>query len=186
MAVPSKGMAVSWRVPVVGPSLMVDPGDRGPSHPHGAPGRALSGQDGGALRSSPVPARTRIPNIGSQRGFSAGTMDGYAGYCRHDVPSCRQNRVASAPRRALFMDIRYGLTVSGSCPARTGRAGDRTSEPDRRLDCEPTHRADLFGLGMWLWDTPDTHSVRTGGRCAGRMTGSPASPAPASTRIQND
>jgi hypothetical protein len=54
-------------------------------------------------------------------------MDGCAGYCRHDVPSCRQNRGASAPRLALFMDIRHDLTVSRSCPARTGEG--RVTEP---------------------------------------------------------
>jgi hypothetical protein len=32
-------------------------------------------------------------------------MDVCAGYCRHDVPSCRQNRVAAILRLALFMDI---------------------------------------------------------------------------------
>jgi hypothetical protein len=30
-------------------------------------------------------------------GFPAGTMGGCAGSCRHDVPSCRQNRGAAAP-----------------------------------------------------------------------------------------
>ena len=40
-------------------------------------------------------------------------MDVCAGYCRHDVPSCRQNRVAAILRLALFMDIWSDLTVSG-------------------------------------------------------------------------
>jgi len=38
------------------------------------------------------------------------------------VPSCRQNPAAKAPRRALFVDIKYVSTVSGSCPARTSGA----------------------------------------------------------------
>jgi hypothetical protein len=52
---------------VVEPGLATDRVPGGPSHPHSAPGRALCGQDGGALRSSPVPARTRIPNTGILR-----------------------------------------------------------------------------------------------------------------------
>jgi hypothetical protein len=92
---------------------------RGSPHPRSAPGRALRGQDSGVPDVSPAPARTRIPNTGSQWGFAAGTMGGCAGSCRHDVPSCRQNRGAAAPGRAPFMPIKYGLTVSGSRPARS-------------------------------------------------------------------
>ena len=112
-------------------------------------------------------------------------MDGCAGSCRHNVPSCRQNRAAATPAPALFVDIGYGLTVSGSCPARPAGAGDRTWEPDRRLDGEPTHRADLFGLGMWLWGPPHPHTVPAVGRCACRMAALRSSPVPARTRIPN-
>jgi hypothetical protein len=109
----------------------------GPSHRHSALCRTLRGQDGGALRSSPVPACTRIQIPAPNGGFPASTMDGYAGSCRHDVPSCRQNRGAAARGPALFADIRNGLTVSGSCPGRTGEGW--MTEPQslaRRLDCE--------------------------------------------------
>jgi hypothetical protein len=50
-------------------------------------------------------------------------MDGCADSCRHDVPSCRQNRVTVAPGYARFMDIKYYLTVSGWRPARTSEGG---------------------------------------------------------------
>ena len=101
-------------------------GHGGPPHPRSAPGRAMRGQDGEVPDVSPVPACTRIPNTGSQRGFRVGTMDGCVGSCRHDVPSWRQNRGATAPGPALFVDIRYCLTASGTCPAQTGEGGDRT------------------------------------------------------------
>jgi hypothetical protein len=84
----------------------------GTPDPRSAPGRVLCGRDGGF----PVPHpyllahEFQIPSL--QWGFPAGTMDACAGRSRHDVPSCRQNPAAAAPRRALFMPIKCGLTVS--------------------------------------------------------------------------
>ena len=130
------------------------PWPRGHRRPDPYLGRALRGQDGGVPDFSPVPARTRIPNTGSQRGFSAGTMAGCAGSCRHDVPSCRQDPAAAAPGRARFMDIKCDSTVSDQVrPGRT-RMTDRTSEPDRHLDREPP-RGPVFKLGLRHGNAPD-------------------------------
>jgi len=66
-------------------------------------------------------------------------------------PAMRQNRVAAAPGLPLFMGIRSGLTVPDRVRPGPPRAGDRTSEPDGRLDREPPRRPVFaFGLGTGI------------------------------------
>src|SRR5580704_10414973 len=125
---------------VVDPGPVVDPVYGGPPHPHTVPAVGRCACRMAALRSSPVPAswvgpgrpariapggfprparRTRrIPNIGFQGDFQpagwavvpapAGTM------CRH-AGKIAQRRLPHSPFLWIYG---YGLTVSGSCPAR--------------------------------------------------------------------
>ena len=104
------------------------PGRIGDHHIRAVPrwGATRAGWRG--ARAAPAPARTQIPNIGSQRGdfqparwtvvpTPAGTMCHHAG----------KNPAAAASGHALFVGIKYGLTVSGSCPARTGDGAEPVS-----------------------------------------------------------
>jgi len=132
----------------------VDPGSAadsvhgGLSHPHPVPAIGRCAGRWRGFRASPASSSTQIQNTWPLMGISsqhdgrlcrapAGTM------CRHAGKSGR----AASPGASPFRDIKYSLTVPGSCPAWTSEVADRTSEPDRRLDREPPCRP-VFGSGM--------------------------------------
>jgi hypothetical protein len=95
----------------------------GAPHPHGAPGWAVRVQVGGIPEPHPHLLAHEFQILASKRGFSAGTMARCAGFCRHDVPSCRQYLVAAALEYARFGDIDYYLTVSRMVSSPDQRGG---------------------------------------------------------------
>ena len=146
---------------------------RGAPHPHSAP-RSGAARTGCRL-SEPHPYlhahEFQIPSL--QWGFPAGTMGACAGRSRPDVPSCRQNPAAAAPRRALFMPIKCGLTVSDH--VRPGPARWLTEPQSLTVASIVSRRAgrcsDLAcGSGVHHIGTAPARS----GCCAGGMAGFPS------------